>query len=128
MLKNYKDIPAKIGKSPQRESGTVSESTNGRNLGTAGKVKTYLYNSWRVLRVAVLTALSPEPQKIPRCLSPLKRVFVLGDVGRTLYGHKVLITGVGPMGIQIPPAGAMDTLNWRDINTSAPNCTNAQFG
>ena len=32
-------------------------------------------------------------------------------------------------GVQIPPAGGMDTLNRRDINTPAPSCVgNSQFG
>ena len=58
----------------------------------------------------------------------LKRLLVLGDMGRTREGREVLLPGAGPMGIQIPPAGAMDTLNRRDINTPAPNCTNKRFG
>ena len=126
--KNYKKLLEKIEESPQCEPRTVLESTNGRNSGTAGKVKTCLYNPWRVLRVAVLTALSPEPQKLPRSGSPLKRLLVLGDMGRTREGREVMLPGAGPMGIQIPPAGAMDTLNRRDINTPAPNCVLTQFG
>ena len=124
--KNYRVFLQVADGSPQGKSGTVFESTEGRNSGTAGKVRTYLYNPWRVLRVAVLTALSPE--RLSRCLSPLKRLLVSGEVGRTLYGREVLLPGVGPMGVQIPPAGAMDTLNWRDTNTPAPSCTNVRFG
>jgi len=43
-------------------------------------------------------------------------------------GSANCLLGVGPMGIQIPPAGAMDTLNWRDINTPAPTRANVRFG
>ena len=71
----------KIEESLQRELRTVSELTDGRNSGTAGKVKTCLYNPWRVLRVAVLTALFPEPQKLPRSSSSLKQEFVSGEMG-----------------------------------------------
>lgn len=78
--KNYRKF---LIQSPQRESGTVEVSTNGRNTSTAGMVKTYPYNPWRVLRVAVLTALSPEGQKVPRCPSLLKPLLVSGEVGRT---------------------------------------------
>ena len=79
--KNYRKF---LIQSPQRESGTVEVSTNGRNTSTAGMVKTYPYNPWRVLRVAVLTALSPEGQKVSRCPSLLKPLLVSGEVGRTL--------------------------------------------
>jgi len=80
--------------SSQRKSGTVPKVTNGRNLGTAGKVKTCLYNLWRVLRVAALTALSPERQKIFRSLSPLKGLLISGEVE-----NKTLLPGVGSMGV-----------------------------
>jgi len=90
--------------SSQCESGTEKRSTDGRNLFSAGNRKRSLYNPWRMLRVAVLTALSPE--RTPRCLSPLKRLLISGDVGRTLYGREVLLPGAGPMGTQKPPAGA----------------------
>jgi len=111
--------------SSQCESGTEKRSTDGRNLFSAGNPKKSLYNPWRVLRVAVLTALFPE--RTPRCLSPLKRLLILGDVGRTLYGREVLLPGTGPMGTQIPPAGA-GYPEMAVINTPAPNCTNVQFG
>jgi len=90
--------------SSQCESGTVLGSTDGRNSGSAGNLKRSLYNPWQVLRVAVLTALSPE--RTPRCLSPLKKLLFSGEVGRPLYGREVLLPGTGTMGAQIPPAGA----------------------
>ena len=74
--KNYKNFLEKIEESLQCELGRVLELTNGRKSGTAGKEKSYLYNLWGVLEIAVLTALFPEAQKLSRSSSPLKRVFV----------------------------------------------------
>jgi len=127
--KNYRVFLQVAKRSPQRESGTVSELTDGRNSDTAGKGKPYLYNPWRVLRVAVLPALSPEGRKTPRCLSPLKRLLVSGDVGRIpVRGREFPLPGAGTMGAQMPPAGFLGTLNRRGINSPAPNCTFVRFG
>ncbi len=126
--KNYRVFLQVAEKSPQYESGTVLESTEGRNTGTAGNLKRSPYNLWRVLRVAVLTALSPERRKIPRCLSPLKPLLVSGDVGRTLQGREILLPGTGSMGAQMPPAGSVGTLKRRGISSPAPDCTNVRFG
>jgi len=124
--KNYRILI----ESPQCESGTEERSTDGRNFSSAGNLKRSPYNLWRVLRVAVLTALSPERRKTPRCLSPLKPLLVSRDVGRTpLRERETLLPGTGSMGVQMPPAGDMGTLNRRDTNTPAPSCVNfAQFG
>jgi len=78
---NSRYVDQEAGKSLQRESGTVSLSTEGRNRNTAGKVETCPYNLWRVLRTAVLTALSSEG--LPRSLSPLKPLLVSGNIGKT---------------------------------------------
>jgi len=99
--KNYKALL----KSLQPESGTVEESTDGRNSLTAGAAKSHLYNPWRALKVAVLTALSPG-RRVPRCLSPLKRFLIQGTWGEPTKGREVLLPGAGPMGGQIPPAGS----------------------
>jgi len=123
--KNYK-IFLHTNQSPQRESGTEEKATDGRNFSSAENLKRSPYNLWRVLRVAVLTALSPE--RLPRCLSPLKPLLVSGDVGRTLKGRKTLLPGVGSMGVQMPPAGFLDTLKRRGINSPAPNRTIVRFG
>jgi hypothetical protein len=80
-------------------------STDGRNFFSVGKVKTCLYNFWQVLKVAELTVLFPKGERTPRCLSPFKRLLVLGEVGRTQKGCKTLFPGTGSMGVQIPPAG-----------------------
>lgn len=123
--KNY----LKLIESPQRESGTVEVSTDGRNTSTAGNLKRSPYNLWQVLRVAVLTALSPERRNTPRCLSPLKPLMISGDVGRTRNGREIPLPGAGSMGAQMPPAGFMGTLNRRGINSPAPSCVSfAQFG
>jgi len=106
----------------------VPEATNGRNSGTAGKVKAYLYNLWRVLRVAALTALSPERQKTSRSLSPLKGLLISGEVGRTRKGRETLLPGIGSMGVQKPPAGHLGTLKRRGISSPAPSCANVRFG
>ena len=127
--RNYKVFLQVAQGSPQRESGRADGSTDGRNLSAPKHPKGALYNLWQVLRVAVLTALSPEGQETPRCLSPLKRLLISGDVGRTLQGREVLGPGTGPMGAQMPPAGFLGTLNRRGINSPAPElCTIAQFG
>ena len=113
--------------SSQRESGTVSESTDGRNSGAAGNPRRSPYNLWRVLRVAVLTALFPE--RLSRCLSPLKPLMVSGDMGRTLKGREILLPGAGSMGGEVPPAGFISTLNRRGISSPAPElCANVQLG
>ncbi len=127
--KNYRTFLQVADKSPQCESGRADGRAYGRNPSAPKFPRGASYNLWRVLRVAVLTALSPERRKTPRCLSPLKRLLVSGDVGRTLEGRKTLLPGVGSMGVQIPPAGAMGTLNRRDTNTPAPElCSFARFG
>ena len=116
-------------RSPQRESGTGERSTEGRNLSSAGNPKRSPYNPWRVLRVAVLPALSPERRKVPRCLSPLKRLLVSGDVGRIpVRGREFPLPGAGTMGAQMPPAGSVGTLKRRGINSPAPDRTNVRFG
>jgi len=118
--KNYRAFLKVAYKSPQRETGRADGSTEGRNPSAPRRPKGASYNPWRVLRVAVLTALSPDPLKVPRCGSPLKPLLVSGDVGRTLEGREALIPGAGPMGAQMPPAGFMGTLNRRGINSPAP--------
>ncbi len=126
--KNYR-VFLQVAESPQCESGTEAGSTKGRNLSSAGNLRRSPYNLWRVLRVAALTALSPEGRKVPRSLSPLKRLLVSGDVGRILKGREVLLPGVGPMAGEIAPAGFIPSLKRRDINSPAPElCSFAQFG
>ncbi len=125
--KNYRAF-LQVAESPQRESGTEERSTEGRNLSSAGNLKRSPYNLWRVLRVAVLTALSPERQRTPRCLSPLKRLLVSGDVGRTLKGREIPLPGAGSMGAQMPPAGSVGTLKRRGISSPAPDRAVMRFG
>ncbi len=119
----------KLIESSQRESGTEERRAYGRNLSSAGNPKRSPYNLWRVLRVAVLTALSPEGQRTPRCLSPLKSLLISGDVGRIpLWGRETLLPGTGSMAGEIAPAGFIPSLKGRDINSPAPDCTNVRFG
>ncbi|WP_340690859.1 IS200/IS605 family accessory protein TnpB-related protein [Hydrogenobacter thermophilus] len=121
--KNY----LKLIESSQRESGTVSESTDGRNSGTAQNLRRSPYNLWRVLRVVAVPPLFPE--RLPRCLSPLKPLMVSGDVGRTpLRERETLRPGVGSMAGEIAPAGFIPSLKWRNTNSSAPElCANVQL-
>ncbi len=114
--------------SPQRESGRAEGLTNGRNPSAPKFPRGTSYNLWRVLRAAVLTALSPE--RLPRDLSPLKRLVVSGDVGRIpLRGRETLLPGAGSMAGEIAPAGFIPSLNRRFTSSPAPElCNFAQFG
>jgi hypothetical protein len=115
--------------SPQCESGRVFSSTDGRNGDTPKYPKGASYNLWRVLRVAVLTALSPDLRKVPRCGSSLKALLISGDVGRTHQGREFPLLGAGAMAGEIAPAGFIPSLNRRDINSPAPElCKIARFG
>ena len=62
--------------SPGSEPGKVSGPLGGTSSGTCGKG----HNLWRVLRVAVVTPLSPD--RVLRDVSVLKSVLVSGQVGR----------------------------------------------
>ena len=112
--------------SPQCESGRADGSTDGRNPSAPKFPKGDSYNPWRVLRVAVLTALSPE--RMPRCLSPEAVTRFRGRGRISIGGREVLLPGAGPMGTQMPPAGSVGVLNRRGINSPAPRCTNVHFG
>ncbi len=114
--------------SPQCESGRAEGLTYGRNPSAPKFLRGASYNPWQVLRVAVLTALSPDPQRFPRCGSPLKRLLVSGEVGRTLYGRETLLPEAGSMAGEIAPAGFIPSLNRRFTSSPAPNCTNVRFG
>jgi len=57
---------------------------------------------WQVLKVAVVTPLSPE--KSPRDFSTLKKLLIQGKWG-DLQRRKLLLLGAGTMDTQIPPAG-----------------------
>ncbi len=124
--KNYRVFLQVAQKSPQCESGRADGSTDGRNPSAPKFPKGASYNLWRVLRVAVLTALSPE--RIPRNLSPLKALLISGDVGRTLCGRETLLPGAGSMAGEIAPAGFIPSLKGRDINSPAPCRINVRFG
>ncbi|WP_271628723.1 IS200/IS605 family accessory protein TnpB-related protein [Caldicellulosiruptor sp. DIB 104C] len=64
--------------SPGSEPGRVSGPLGGTSSGTCGKD----HNPWRVLRVAVVTPLSPD--RVLRDMSVLKSILVSGQVGRPL--------------------------------------------
>ncbi|WP_271628791.1 IS200/IS605 family accessory protein TnpB-related protein [Caldicellulosiruptor sp. DIB 104C] len=69
------DRAIKILQSPGSESGRASEPLDGTSSGVCGETR----NLWRVLRVAVVTPLSPE--RVLRDLSVLKSLLVSGQVG-----------------------------------------------
>jgi len=83
------------------ESGRLSEPLDGTS---ADGRKKNTCNLWRVLRVAVVTPLSPE--KVLRDISVLKRVIFSGQVGKTYKGVSSCFLGQGLWLSQIPPAGA----------------------
>ena len=130
--KNYKRFLEKVGESFQCESGRVFELTDGRNCGTGGsKEKHYVYNPWRVLEVAVLTAFFPEGDKLQKLVrrgSCVERKIVSVEMGRARERCEVMLPEAGPMDAQIPPAGAGHPEQRRITNTPAPNCILMQFG
>jgi IS605 OrfB family transposase len=101
--KQFREIDRVIEmlQSPGSESGRLSEplggtSEDGRRKDTR--------NLWRVLKVAVVTPLSPE--RVLRDLSVLKSLLVSGQVGRPRFGASSCFLGQGLKASQIPPAGA----------------------
>jgi len=121
--KNYKAL---IG-SPKCEPRTEEKETNSRNSSSAEHQQRSLYNLWRVLRAVVLTALSPE-KHVPRCFSPLKPLLVSGMWGESLKDTSPCYLGQGLLVGEIPPAGSISNLNWRNTNNPAPKCKNIHFG
>jgi len=82
------------------ETGRLSEPLDGTSAGSCGKN----HNPWRVLRVVVVTPLSPG--KVLRDMSVLKSLLVSGQVGRPSFGASSCFLGQGLWLSQIPPAGA----------------------
>ncbi|MDN5331640.1 MAG: hypothetical protein PWP45_865, partial [Tepidanaerobacteraceae bacterium] len=70
------DRAIKLIKSFGSEPEKVSRPLDGTSLGACSAS----YNLWRVLKVAVVTPLSPE--KVLRDVSVLKGVLLSGQVGR----------------------------------------------
>ncbi len=82
------------------ESGRLSVPLDGTSAGSRGKN----HNPWRVLRVAVVTPLSPD--RVLRDMSILKLLLISGQVGKTCKGASSCFLGQGLWLSQIPPAGA----------------------
>ncbi|WP_408605209.1 hypothetical protein [Caldicellulosiruptor saccharolyticus] len=82
------------------ESGRLSVPLDGTSAGSRGKN----HNPWRVLRVAVVTPLSPD--RVLRDMSVLKSFLISGQVGKTCKGASSCFLGQGLWLSQIPPAGA----------------------
>ena len=109
------------------EYGTVSRSPREGTEILRCSSSRALYNLVRVQSVAGLTARLPEHKKSPGVLS---LCVMAGGSGRIpKEGRKTLLPGAGSMGVQMPPAGYVGTLNRRDTNSPAPElCSFAQFG
>ncbi|ADL41423.1 transposase [Caldicellulosiruptor obsidiansis OB47] len=82
------------------EAERLSVPLDGTSAGSRGKN----HNLWRVLRVAVVTPLSPD--RVLRDMSVLKSLLVSGQVGKTYKGVSSCFLGQGLWLSQIPPAGA----------------------
>ncbi|ADL41742.1 transposase [Caldicellulosiruptor obsidiansis OB47] len=90
----------KFLQSLESETERLSVPLDGTSTGSRGKN----HNLWQVLRVAVVTPLSPE--RVLRDLSVLKSLLVSGQVGKTYKGASSCFLGQGLWLSQIPPAGA----------------------
>ena len=94
------DWAIKILQSSGSELGKASEPLDGTSSGVCGETR----NLWRVLRVAVVTPLSPD--RVLRDMSVLKELLVSGQVGRPRFGASSCFLGQGLWLSRIPPAGA----------------------
>jgi len=90
----------KFLQSLESEAERLSVPLDGTSTGSRGKN----HNLWRVLRVAVVTPLSPD--RVLRDMSVLKSLLVSGQVGKTYKGVSSCFLGQGLWLSQIPPAGA----------------------
>jgi len=90
----------KFLQSLESEAERLSVPLDGTSTGSRGKN----HNLWQVLKVAVVTPLSPE--RVLRDLSVLKSLLVSGQVGKTYKGASSCFLGQGLWLSQIPPAGA----------------------
>ncbi|WP_039764063.1 IS200/IS605 family accessory protein TnpB-related protein [Caldicellulosiruptor sp. F32] len=100
--KQLREIDRVIGilQSSGSEPGRLFVPLDGTSAGSRGKN----HNPWRVLRVAVVTPLSPD--RVLRDMSVLKLLLISGQVGKTWKGASSCFLGQGLWLSQIPPAGA----------------------
>ena len=94
------DRAIKFLQSSGSEPGRLSVPLDGTSAGSRGKK----HNPWQVLRVAVVTPLSPD--RVLRDMSVLKSFLISGQVGKTCKGVSSCFLGQGLWLSQIPPAGA----------------------
>lgn len=73
----------------ESEPGRTSRPLDGTSRGVRGESR----NPWRILRVAVVTPLSPD--RTFRNLSVLKPMLVSGHVGKPFRGRELLLPGAG---------------------------------
>lgn len=88
------------------------ESESGKTLepldGTSSSVFGLNHSLWRVLKVAVVTPLSPE--RVLRNISVLKGLLISGQVGRLKCERKSLLLGVGAMVVPNTASWGRDNL------------------
>jgi len=90
----------KFLQSLESEAERLSVPLDGTSTGSRGEN----HNLWRVLKVAVVTPLSPD--RVLRDMSVLKSLLVSGQVGKTYKGVSSCFLGQGLWLSQKPPAGA----------------------
>jgi len=94
------DRAKKFLQSLESETERLSVPLDGTSTGSRGEN----HNLWRVLKVAVVTPLSPD--RVLRDMSVLKSLLVSGQVGKTYKGVSSCFLGQGLWLSQKPPAGA----------------------
>jgi len=108
------DWAIKILQSSGSEPGRLSEPLDGTSKDSHRKLSC---NLWRVLRVAVVTPLSPD--RVLRDMSVLKSLLVSGQVGKTYKGRKFLFLGTGAMVVPNTACWVWNNLKRRTTNSPA---------
>ncbi|MBM7582884.1 hypothetical protein JOD02_001753 [Caldicoprobacter guelmensis] len=104
------------------EPGEVPRPLDGTSLGACNES----YTLWRVLKVVVVTPLSPE--KVLRDVSVLRRVMYSGQVGRPGEGREFLFLGAGTMVVPNTACWGWDNLKGGKKYPSHLNlCSFVQF-
>jgi len=108
------DWAIKLLQSSGSEPGRLSEPLDGTSKDSHRKLSC---NLWRVLRVAVVTPLSPD--RVLRDMSVLKSLLVSGQVGKTYKGRKFLFLGTGAMVVPNTACWVWNNLKRRTTNSPA---------
>jgi len=118
------DRAIRILSSSESEPGRLSVPLDGTSAGSRGKN----HNLWQVLRVAVVTPLSPD--RVLRDMSVLKSLLISGQVGRPSYkGCEFLFLGTGTMAFPNTARWGWESLKGGLQIPQPPNCAKVtQFG